>query len=233
MNRYAGLRVTLAGLAALTCSDSGTAPTTNVISAGEKAAVQRALDFSFGNDSLYSSLSEFVLPFIDQATPQAHGPGDTTKLAGFQLEVAAAGLTEGIFGILAWRGYHAAAGVVDSVQLLLGAGLTPPVSDSLSADTTLETPGSGTAWVVAQLPDSSVQTWLSRAGALQVASASYGAGVSTVVSGGFTLTRSRGTMAGDYHLTAKLVPDSSTTVTAGQDFAGGIEAVRLRFVGGP
>ena len=225
--------VSLAALAALACSDSGTAPTTNVISASEKAAVQQALALSFGIDSVYTSLATFVLPFIDQATPQVNARGDTTKLAAFQLEVASGTFTAGLSGLLAWRGFHPASGTVDSVVLVVGGGFTPPLNDSLSANAPLDTPGFGTAWVIAQAPDSSVQTWLARAGALHVASASYGSGTTAVLNG-LTWTRSRGTLAGDSHVTAMLVPDSSTTVTAAWDFTGaGINAVLLKITGGP
>jgi hypothetical protein len=226
------LVVSLAALAALACSDSGTAPTTNVISADEKAAVQQALSLSFGTDSVYASLATFVLPFIDQATPQPNGAGDTTKLAGFQLELDAGTVTAGLSGLLVWRGFHPTTQTVDSVFLVVGGGSTPPVTDSLSAHGPLDTPGFGTAWVIAQATDSSVQTWLVRTGALSVVSASFGSGTTTVLSG-LTWTRSRGTMSGDFHLTAKLVPDSATTVTAAWNFASGINAVKLTIAGGP
>ena len=218
----------LAALAMLACSvDSGTAPTANVISAAEKAAVQQALALSFRGDSLFASLSTFVLPFIDQATPQVNPSGDTTKLAAFQLQLSAGTLTAGLSGVLAWRGFRPATQTVDSVFLLIGGGFTPPLDDSLSADGAIDIGGSGKAWVVAQAPDSSVQTWLARTGALKVSSVSYGTS-STVVQQGLTWTRFRGTLAGDAHLTAKLVPDSATTVSSGWDFGAGLEAMMLK-----
>ena len=223
----------LAALGMLACSvDSGTAPTTNVISTAEKAAVQQALASSFRGDSLFASLPTFVLPFIDQATPQVNGAGDTTKLAAFQLQLSAGTLSAGLSGILAWRGFREATQTVDSVFLLIGGGFTPPLDDSLSADGAIDIGGSGRAWVVAQAPDSSVQTWLSRAGALKVSSVNYGEG-SSVVQQGLTWTRFRGTLSGDAHLTAKLVPDSTTTVSAGWNFGGGLEAMMLKITPAP
>jgi hypothetical protein len=225
--------ISLAASATLACAvDSGMAPTANVIPAAEKAAVQQALASSFRNDSLFASLGTFVLPFIDQATPQVNGAGDTTKLAGFQLEVAAGTLSAGLSGVLAWRGYRPTTGTVDSVFLVIGGGSTPPLNDSLSAGGAFDTPGSGTAWVIAQAPDSSVQTWLARAGALTVNSATYGSG-STVVAQGFTWTRFRGSLAGEAHVTARLIPDSATTVTAGWTFSNGLEAVMLKITPAP
>lgn len=225
--------ISLAAVGVLACSvDSGTAPTTNVISTAEKAAVQQALATSFQGDSLFASLSTFVLPFIDQATPQANGAGDTTKLAAFQLQLSAANLTAGLSGVLAWRGYRPATQTVDSVYLLIGGGFVPPLDDSLSADGAIDIGGSGTAWVIAQAPDSSVQTWRARTGALKVTSASYGDGLS-VVQQGLTWTRYRGTLSGDAHLTAKLVPDSATTVSAGWNFASGLEAMMLKITPAP
>jgi hypothetical protein len=118
------------------------------------------------------------------------------------------------------------------VFLVIGGGSTPPLNDSLSAGGAFDTPGSGTAWVIAQAPDSSVQTWLARAGALTVNSATYGSG-STVVAQGFTWTRFRGSLAGEAHVTARLIPDSATTVTAGWTFSNGLEAVMLKITPAP
>lgn len=225
--------ISLAAVGALACSvDSGTAPTTNVISTAEKAAVQQALAISFAGDSLFASLSTFVLPFIDQATPLVNGPGDTTKLAAFQLQVSGTTLSAGLSGVLAWRGFRPATQTVDSVFLLIGGGFVPPLDDSLSADGAIDIGGSGTAWVVAQAPDSSVQTWRARTGALRVNSVNYGEG-SSIVLQGLTWTRFRGTLVGNAHVTAKLVPDSTTSVSAGWDFGGGLEAMMLKISPAP
>ena len=229
MNR---LDIWVVGLAVLGCADSGLAPTTHVVSAGEKAALQEALALAFGDDSVYTVFSAFVLPFIDQATPQGNPSGDTTKLAGFQLEATAGRITGGFSGVLAWRGYHAATETVDSVFLVFGAGLVTPLSDSLSQTFVINLLGSGSGWVIAEAPDSSVRIWLARAGALSVTNATFGAGTTADLGNGFTITRSRGAMAGAFHLTAKLVPDSATTVMGALDFAGSIESVKL-LVAGP
>lgn len=223
----------LAALATLSCSvDSGTAPTANVIPTAEKAAVQQALASSFRGDSLFASLATFVLPFIDQATPLANGAGDTTKLAAFQLQVSGATLSAGLSGVLAWRGYHSNSETVDTVVLVVGGGFVPPLDDSLSAGGAFDVPGSGTAWVIAEAPDSTVQTWLARTGAFSVSSVSYGSSIS-VVQQGFTWTRFRGTLVGATHMTAKLIPDSSTTVSAGWTFSNGLEAVMLKVTPAP
>jgi hypothetical protein len=225
--------VALATLATLACAvDSGTAPTANVIPIAEKAAVQQALATSFGSDSLFASLATFVLPFIDQATPQVNGSGDTTKLAAFQLEVTAGTASAGLSGVLGWRGYRPGTATVDSVFLVVGGGSTTPINDVLSENGAIDSPGSGTAWVVAQAPDSSVQTWLARSGALNVTSVSYGQGTSFVQQG-LTWTRFRGTLVGDASVVAKLIPDSATTVTAGWLFPNGLEAVMLKITTAP
>ena len=225
--------VVLVLIALSACSESGTAPTVNLVSPGEKAAVQLALTRSFGSDSLYTTLSGFVLPFIDQATPQDNGSGDTTKVAAFQLEVVAGTLTGGVSGALTWRGYHPSTGTVDTVVLVVGAGLTPPVDDSLLEAFAVNLLGSGTAWIIAQAADSSVQTWRARTGALHVSGATFGSETKADLGGGFTIARSRGTISGDYHTSAKLVPDSSTSAATGLEFSGGAEAVHLRVEGAP
>ena len=224
--------VSIGAVALLGCSiESGTAPTTGLITVSEKAAVQQALAHSFGSDSLYTTLSGFVLPFIDQATPLANATGDTTKIAGFQLDAVAGSVSSGVFGFLAWRGYRPATGTVDSVFLVVGAGTTLPLDDSLGAAFAVSLLGSGAAWVIAEAPDSSVQVWRARTGAVHVTSASFGSASSTDLGGGFGIARSRGTIAGNYHLSAKLVPDSTTTVTAAQDFSSGALGVHLRVTG--
>jgi len=215
------------------CTDSGTAPTLNVIPVAEKAAVQQALALSFGRDSLYAALSGVVLPFLDQATPVPNGPGDTTRIAAFQLEAVAGTLTGGVSGTLAWRGYRAGSGTVDTVILVVGAGATIPVDDSLREAFAVNLLGSGSAWIIAQAPDSSVQTWRARTGALHVTGTTFGAASTADLGGGFTISRSRGTVNGDYHTTAKLVPDSATTVSAAMDFSAGVEGVFLRVEGAP
>jgi hypothetical protein len=223
--------VLFAALTLAACSDSGTAPTTNVLSVREKSAVQQALALSFGNDSLYTTLSGFVLPFLDQATPLANANGDTTKLAGFQLQVVAGTITAGVSGVLAWRGYRPATETVDTIFLVVGAGLDTPLSDSLSQTFAVNLLGSGTAWVIAESADSSTQTWVARTGAISVNEASYGSATSADLGGGFSIARARGWMSGHTHLMAKLVPDSSTTVTAALDFSGKIEGVKLTVTG--
>jgi hypothetical protein len=224
--------IALAVFAALACSvDSGMAPTTDVISADQKAAVQQALASSFGDDSVYAALSGFVLPFIDQATPFPNGTGDTTWVAGFQLEAVAGVISGGVSGVLSWRGFRTATGTVDSVLLIVGAGLDPVLDDSLSDRFAFNLLGSGTAWVIAQAPDSSVQTWLARTGAFSLSSASLADPVTVDLGGGLSVTKYRGSMSGDYHLTAKLVPDSTTTVASSQDFAAGVAAVKVQVSG--
>jgi hypothetical protein len=75
-----------------------------------------------------------------------------------------------------------------------------------------------------------ITTWTGRTGALQLASQSYGGGSSTTA-GTLTLTVFRGTLGGQYHLAAKLVPDSSTTVTSAETYTSGIHAVKLKIEG--
>jgi hypothetical protein len=222
----------LAVFTALACSvDSGTAPTTDVIPADEKAAVQQALASSFGDDTVYAALSGFVLPFVDQATPQPNAAGDTTRVAGFQLEAVAGVISGGVSGVLAWRGYRAASGTVDSIFLVVGAGVDPGLNDSLSDRFAFNLLGSGTAWVIAEAPDSTVQTWLSRTGALTVPTVTFSDPTTVDLGGGLSVTKSRGSMTGNYHLTARLVPDSSTTTATSLDFGAGAASVKVQVMG--
>lgn len=229
------LAVAVVAVAALACSDnSNSALDTDAISLDEKAAVQAVLTQGLASDTLYPILSALVFPFIDHATSQPSGT-DTTKLVGIQLDVDAtqdtAHLVSQLTAVLAWRGFRPATKTVDSVFFVIGNGLTSSVTDSLLKDFSPDSAGAlGTGFVFQQAPDSVITTWLARSGSLQLASSSYGNSIATTL-GTLTVTVFRGTLGGQYHLTAKLVPDSSTTVTSTQTYTAGIRAIKLRITG--
>lgn len=228
------LAVAVVAVAALACSDNSSgAPDTDAISLDEKAAVQAVLTKGLASDTLYPILSALVFPFIDHATSQPSG-ADTTKLVGIQLDVDAtqdtAHVVSQLTAVLAWRGFRPATKTVDSVFFVIGNGLTPPVTDSLHEAFSPDTGADGTGFVFHQGPDSVITTWISRTGALQLASRSYGNGIATTA-GTLTLTLFRGTLGGQYDLSAKLVPDSSTTVTSAEAYTAGIRAIKLRITG--
>lgn len=227
------LAVALAAVMAFACSDNSTSPTADAIGADEKAAVQAVLTRGLAGDTLYPILSALVFPFILNATPQLSGT-DTTKLVGIQLDVNATQdsvhVVSQLTAVLAWRGFRPATKTVDSVFFVIGTGLTAPVNDSLRESFSPDSAGAGTGFVFHQGTDSVITTWTARTGALQLASQSYGSG-STTAAGTLTLTVFRGTVGGQYHLTAKLVPDSSTTVSNAEIFSSGIHAVKLNIAG--
>jgi hypothetical protein len=233
--RKVGLGLVLAAWVAAACSSSTTSVDADAIDGRELAAVRTALGKALANDSFYTTLSTFVFPLIDEASRVVEANGDTSRFVGIQLDIDAktdsgAPIVAQFSALLAWRKYRPANQTVDSVTLLLGAGLTPPLSDSLAPAFAPDSAGTGTGFVVAQAADSSVQTWLTRAGAFHIGSASYGSVQSSSISG-ITLTTSHGTMNGDFHLTAKLVPDSATTVTSTRSFSGGIHSLKIRVTG--
>ena len=227
------LAVALVALAAIACSDSGSAPNTDAISVNEKAAVQAVLTKGLAGDTLFPILSALVFPFIEQATPQVSA-SDTTKLVGIQLDVNATQgsvpVTSQLTAVLAWRGFRPATKTVDSVFFVIGTGLTPPLTDSLRQSFSPDSAEAGTGFVFHQGTDSVITSWTARTGALQLASGSYGGGSATTA-GTLTLTVFRGTIGGQYAVTAKLVPDSSTTVTSAATYSAGIHAVKLKING--
>lgn len=234
--RKVGVGLVLAASCVAACSRSGTTSVDpDAINGRELAAVRTALGKAMAGDSFYSTLSTFVFPLIDVASKAVEANGDTSRFVGIQLDVDAktdsgVPIVAQFSALLAWRHYQPASQTVDSVTLLLGAGITPPLSDSLSTGFAPDSAGTGTGFVVAQAPDSSVQTWNTRAGAFHVTGATYGSSQSSSI-GGLTLTTFHGTMNGDYHLIAKLVPDSSTTVTGARSFSGGIHSIKIRVTG--
>ncbi len=221
-----------AGLA-FACSKDSTSVDPDAINGPELAAVRAALDSALKNDSSYQILRVFVFAYVDRASRLPTGGGDTMRLVGVQLDINATKadtqVVAQLSAVLGWRGYSATTHTVDSVTFVVGTGL-PPVNDTLRRTFSPDTAGIGTGFVIHQAPDSTVHTWLARTGALHVTSSSFGSGTSTSGSG-LTITASRGTASGDYHLTGKLVPDSSSTAAAAAAFGGGIRALKIRITG--
>lgn len=219
------------------CSDAGSVDP-DAISGPEKAVVQGALNSALANDSLYPTLALLVFPYIDRATRVISG-GDTTRVVGIQLDINVGVIDSAsdtipvvaqLSAALAWTGYDSTAHTVDTVVFVIGSGLAVPVSDSLRERFSPDTAGTGTAFVIHQTGPGAYATWLARQGALHVTSASYGA-MHTQNFSTLHLGVARGTAAGDYHVTAKLVPDSATTVTTARDFAGGVQALKMQITG--
>lgn len=219
---------------AFACSKGTTSVDPDAIDARELAAVRSVLDSALKNDSSYQILRVFVFAYVDRASRLPTGAGDTMRLVGVQLDVNATKadtpVVAQLSAVLTWRHYSATTHTVDSVTFVVGTGLTPPVSDTLRQRFSPDTAGIGSGFIIHQAPDSTVHAWLARTGALHVATNSYGSGTSTSGSG-LTITTSRGMVSGDYHLTGKLVPDSSSTVSAAAAFGGGIRGLMIRITG--
>ena len=88
------------------------------------------------------------------------------------------------------------------------------------------TAGTGTGFVIHQLSDFTVRKWLSRGGRLRTTSSQYGS-----PQGNSILKVFRGTLSGEYTITAKLVPDSSTTVSSALDFGSGTHGIKVQIRG--
>jgi len=222
------------------CSDAGGVDP-EAIPEAELVAVRMALDSAFlhdttldpaftGDSGLYALMSALVFPFMDRASRIAQGSGgDTTRVVGIEFDIDAtqggSHITSNLTAILAWQGYDGATGTMDSVFFLLGAGRAP-IADSLWSRFTLDTAGTGTGFLIHQAADSTVTKWLSRSGHLRTTSSQYGAS-----QGGSTFNVARGMLNGEFTITAKSVPDSSTTVTSALDFGSGARAVRVKIRG--
>jgi hypothetical protein len=216
---------------ALACSDVGGVDA-DAIDSREMAAVRRALDSAVAGDTLYPTLAALVFPFIDRASRVPTG-SDTTRLVGIELDIDAVAdstpLLINFTAILGWRGYDSTTRTVDTVFFILGAGRAP-VSDSLRTRFAPDTAGTGTGFVIHQAGDSSVTGWLARGGHLRTTAASY-AGGHTQAGGGLTVTTYRGMLNGEFTITAKLIPDSTSTVISTKDFGAGTRALKVRIRG--
>jgi hypothetical protein len=220
------------------CSDAGGVDP-DAIPGPELIAVRMALDSAFlhdtsldpaftGDSGLYALMSALVFPFMDRATRIPAG-SDTTRVVGIEFDIDAtqggSQVTSNLTAILAWKGYQSATNTMDTVFFLLASGRAP-VTDSLWSRFTLDTAGTGTGFVIHQATDSTVTKWLSRGGHLHSTSSHYG-----TEQGTSTFNVARGTVNGDFTITAKLVPDSTTTVTSALDFGSGARAVKVQIRG--
>lgn len=237
------MRKLLLLLALAGCSDAGGVDP-DAIDSRELAAVRLALDSAFrhdtvldsaftGDSGLYVLMAGIVFPFIDRASFITSG-GDTTRVVGIEVDIDATQdgdpLVSSFTVLLAWNGYDSTSRTVDSVFFILGAGRAP-VNDSLWARFTVDTAGTGTGFVIHQATDSTVTKWLSRGGHLRTTASSYGAGRSLGGGLGSSFTLFRGSVSGDFAITAKLVPDSTTTVTSTKDFGSGARALKMQIRG--
>jgi len=231
------LSLAVAGVIAA-CSDAGGVDP-DAIPQAQKHALWMALDSAFrhdttldpaftGDSGLYALMSTLVIPFVDRASRIAVG-GDTTRAVGIEFDIdATRGTTHvvsNLTAILAWKGYDSTSRTMDTVFFLLGSGRAP-VTDSLWSRFTLDTAGTGTGFVIHQATDSTVTKWLSRGGHLRTTTSQYGSS-----QGGSTFNVSRGMLNGEFTITAKLVPDSSTTVTSALDFGSGARAIKVKIRG--
>jgi hypothetical protein len=220
------------------CSDAGGVDP-DAISEAELAAVRVALDSAFlhdtvldpaftGDSGLYALMSALVFPFIDRASRIGQGT-DTIRVVGIEFDIDATQggtqVTSNLTAVLAWRGFDSTAGTMDTVFFLLGSGRAP-VNDSLWSRFTLDTAGTGTGFVIHQAADATVRKWLSRGGRLRSTASRYGSPQGTT-----TFSVSRGSLDGDFTITAKSVPDSASTVTSALDFGIGARAVKVRIRG--
>jgi hypothetical protein len=220
------------------CSDAGSVDP-DAIPAEEIVAVRMALDSAFlhdttldaaftGDSGLYALMSELVFPFIDRATRIVQG-SDTMRVVGVEFDIDATQdgthVISNLTSVLAWKGYNATSRTMDSVFFLIGSGRAP-VTDTLWERFTLDTAGTGTGFVIHQASNSTVTKWLTRGGHLRTTTSSYGTS-----QGSATFSVAHGTLSGEYTMTAKLVPDSTTTVTTALDFGSGAQAIKEKIRG--
>jgi hypothetical protein len=231
------LSLTFAGVIAA-CSDAGGVDP-DAIPAAQKRALWMALDSAFrhdtnldpaftGDSGLYALMSTLVIPFVDRASRLSVG-GDTMRAVGIEFDIDATQrgthVVSNLTAIFAWKGYDSTSRTIDSIFFVLGSGRAP-VTDSLWSRFTLDTAGTGTGFVIHQRTDSSVSKWLSRGGHLRTTTSQYGSS-----QGGATFSVSRGMLNGEFTIAARLVPDSSTTVTSALDFGSGTRAVKVKIRG--
>lgn len=233
------LPLAFAGALAACSSDAGGVDP-DAIPAPQKHALWVALDSAFrhdttldpaftGDSGLYALMSTLVIPYIDRASRISTGGTDTTRVVGVEFDINASRsgiqVISNLTAVIAWKGYDSTTQTMDTVFFLLGSGRAP-VSDTLWPPFTLDSAGTGTGFVIHQATDSVVTKWLSRSGHLRTTTSQYG-----TAQGGATFSIARGTLNGEFVMSAKRVPDSLTTVNAALDFGSGARAIKVKIRG--
>jgi hypothetical protein len=234
------LTLTALGAVLAACSDAGGVDP-DAIPGPELIAVRRALDSALAGDTLLSSdttlyptLAALVFPYIDRAS-RIVGGGDTTRVVAIEMDIRVlqSGAPDSLIAdftmLLGWTGFDSVTKTVDSVYFIVGSGRAP-VNDSLRAHFAIDTAGTGTGLVIHQTANYSITRWLARAGHLRTTASSYGSG-HKLGGAGLSWTTFRGTVNGEFAITAKLVPDSTTTVTSTKSFGSGVRALKVRIRG--
>lgn len=223
------LTLTALGAVLTACADAGSVDP-DAIENEEWAAVRRALDSALVDDTLYPTLAP-VLGYINRAS-YIVSESDTTRVVGTELDIRVRQGGDSVIAdftaVLGWKGYSASTGTVDSVFFILGAGRAP-LDDTLSTSFSPDIAGTGTGYIVHQDP-SSVTVWLARAGRVRTTASTYGA-ERTQSADGVQLTTFRGTLSGDFSITADEVPGSATTASSQLDFGSGARALKVRIRG--
>jgi len=224
------LTLTALGAVLTACSDAGPVDP-DAIDNEEWVAVRRALDSALADDTLYPTLAP-VLGYIYRASHIVSG-SDTTRVVGMELDIRTRQGGDSVIAdftaVLAWNGYSATTGTVDSVFFILGAGRAP-IDDTLSTSFSPDSARSGTGFIIHQDAAPSVTVWLARAGHVRTTASTYGSG-RTQSADGVQLTTFRGTLSGDFAITADEVPGPGTTASSQLDFGSGARAVKVRITG--
>jgi len=222
----------VAGLGAA-CLDSA-AVSPDALPSAERAAVIAALNCAAATDPVFAQVGAFVFPYVDRATALVSPAGDTTRVVGIDLDLRAVvdsvEVQVSLVGVMAWTGFDSLAGTVDSTVVLLGSTGPLPIADALGPSFTPGTPGEGSGVVIHSPTPETCELWAPRTGLLRMATSGFGDGTA-LGSDGLSLTLYRGTVTGDYAVTAKLVPDSATTISTAQAYSDGVQALKLKVSG--
>ena len=215
------------------CLDSA-AVSPDALPSAERAAVIAALNCAAATDPVFAPVGAFVFPYIDRATALVSPGGDTTRVVGIELDLQAVvdsvDVQVSLVGVLTWTRFDSLAGTVDSTVLLLGSTGPVPITDALGPTFTPGTPGQGSGVVIHSPTPDTCELWAPRSGLLRMTSSGYGDGTAQGADG-LSLTTFRGTVTGDYTVTAKLVPDSATTISTAQAYPDDVQALKLRVSG--
>lgn len=193
-----------------------------------------ALNCASATDPVFAPVAAFVFPYVDRATALVSPAGDTTRVVGIELDLRAVvdsvDVQVSLVGVMAWTRFDSLAGTVDSTVVLLGSTGPLPIADVLGPSFTPGTPGEGSGVVIHSPTPETCELWAPRSGLLRMTASGYGDGTSQGTDG-LSLTMYRGTASGDYSVTAKLVPDSATTISTAQTYPDGVQALKLRVSG--
>lgn len=228
MRKLVALGMLCAAAALAGCKSETTSPPSTTLSPGQRQALSATLGSSPQMGS-FGPLASAALAYVTQYGQIQITTGTTTatyNAVGLWMNINAMHGTTPVvsefFTVLAWQGSGA---TIQALSLVLGAGNSPPVTDTLSASFNGTRGGTG---MFGTAPFGTTDVYLASAGTLVISGVSFGGGTA-FTAGTLNGTYAPGSLTG--HYTFLGMNSLGTTSQQSSDFSVGIPAVQFMVQG--